>query len=35
VTVEQAQEAGGLNQKVSGQDRRMAPSATVTTTPAG
>src|SRR3954468_16585807 len=35
VTVEQAQEAGGLDQKVSGSDRQMAPLATVTPTPAG
>src|SRR3954470_16849569 len=33
--VEQAQEAGGLDQKVRGSDRQMAPLATVTPTPAG
>ena len=33
--IEQAQEAGGLNQKVSGLDRQIVPLATVTATPAG
>src|SRR5918993_4818642 len=33
--VEQAQEAGGLDQKVSGSDRQTAPLATVTSIPAG
>src|SRR3954451_543385 len=33
--VEQAQEAGGLDQKVSGSDRQLTPLATVTPTPAG
>src|SRR4051795_7690390 len=33
--VEQAQEAGGLDQKVSGSDRQLTPLATVTSIPAG
>jgi len=35
VIVQQAQEAGGLNQQVSGSDRQIVPLATVTATPAG
>src|SRR5215207_869661 len=33
--VKQAQEAGGLDQKVSGSDRQVVPLATVTSIPAG